>query len=67
VDKEIARELGLSIRTVRAHMNIAMRRLHARTRAEAVVNAVRNGDLPELELEPTESASRPHAPEPGAA
>jgi predicted transcriptional regulator len=60
VDKEIARELGLSVRTVRAHMNIAMRRLHARTRAEAVVTAVRNGWLPELELESTHVSETPH-------
>ena len=64
LDKEIARELGLSVRTVRAHMTIAVRRLHARTRAEAVVIALRAGLLPALDAPP---APRANAPAPDAA
>jgi DNA-binding NarL/FixJ family response regulator len=44
-DKEIADRLGLSLRTVRAHMHSAMARLGARTRGQAVLTAVRAGYL----------------------
>ena len=45
VDKEIAAALGVSVRTVRGHMYDAMHRLDARTRAAAVLAAVRSGTL----------------------
>jgi DNA-binding NarL/FixJ family response regulator len=48
-DKEIAERLGLSLRTVRAHMHGAMARLGARTRGEGVLTAVRAGYLEEAE------------------
>jgi len=44
-DKEIAATLGLSLRTVRGHMQEAMTRLGAGTRAAAVVAAIRAGSL----------------------
>ena len=49
MDKEIAERLGLSLRTVRAHMHAAMVRLGARTRGEGVLTAVRAGYLEEAE------------------
>lgn len=45
VDKEIAALLGVSVRTVRGHFYEAMHRLDARTRAAAVLAAVRSGAL----------------------
>jgi DNA-binding NarL/FixJ family response regulator len=51
MDKEIAERLGLSLRTVRAHMQAAMVRLGARTRAEGVLTAVRAGYLEEPDEE----------------
>jgi DNA-binding NarL/FixJ family response regulator len=60
VDKEVAERLGLSLRTVRAHMHAAMMRLGARTRAEGVLTAVRAGYLQEAERDsPTDSTTIP--------
>lgn len=60
VDKEIAESLGLSLRTIRAHMHAAMVRLGARTRGEGVLTAVRAGYLQEAEQgSPTDSTAIP--------
>ena len=52
-DKEIAEVLGLSLRTVRGHIQEAMVRLEAGTRAAAVVAAIRVGALTVDQIEGT--------------
>jgi DNA-binding NarL/FixJ family response regulator len=44
-NEEIAKGLYLSTETVRTHLNKAMRKLDARTRTEAVVTALRRGEI----------------------
>jgi DNA-binding CsgD family transcriptional regulator len=60
VDKEIAAALGISVRTVRGHIHAAMTRLGSRTRAEAVLAALRRN---ELRFETSESEMRLEASE----
>lgn len=68
VDKEIAVALGITVRTVRGHMHAAMRRLGSRTRAEAVLAALRRNELTlggsELEGSETERPEAPSRPGP---
>jgi len=42
-NKQIARKLGISHKTVRNHLSQVFRKLHAGNRTEAVMNAVRDG------------------------
>lgn len=44
-NEEIAKSLYLSTETVRTHLNKAMRKLEAHTRTEAVVTALRRGEI----------------------
>ena len=44
-DKQVARELGLSPRTVEMHVALALRALSCANRAEAVLRADREGLL----------------------
>jgi len=43
--KEIAAELGLSEATISFHVSSCLRKLGARSRAEAVANAIRTGQI----------------------
>jgi DNA-binding NarL/FixJ family response regulator len=43
--EEIARELQVSAETVRAHVRNAVTKLHARTRLQAVVLALQQGEI----------------------
>ena len=45
ISKEIAREIGLSHRTVDRHIAEAMARLNTRTRSAAVICALSSGEL----------------------
>lgn len=44
-DREIARESGRAHSTVKTHVHNSMRKLHAQTRAQAVVICIRKGWL----------------------
>jgi DNA-binding CsgD family transcriptional regulator len=44
-DRDIAAALDISIDTVKTHLRAVFRRLRVRTRAHAVVEALRSGDL----------------------
>lgn len=43
--QEVARELGVSAETVRAHVRNSVTKLHARTRLHAVVIALERGEI----------------------
>jgi DNA-binding NarL/FixJ family response regulator len=44
-NKGIARKLGVSVNTVKFHLTAAFQKLGATTRAEAVTEAIRRGEL----------------------
>jgi FixJ family two-component response regulator len=56
INKSIARELGTTERTVKAHRHEVMEKLQAESLAELVSSAVRLGVLPRLPLLPPASA-----------
>ena len=59
-----AEQLGISPETVRTHVRNAMNKLGARTRAQAIAVAMRDGEIPGLAVSASAAAANLRIPRP---